>query len=318
MKKIFLLLTAGTGWLAASAQYNTTNLTVKADQSMTAFTWKNMRVYPVIAKAEFIQAHIDVGKYTSLSEALKQKKLVISEATEGEQVNKLYAENISKDTIMILGGEVITGGKQDRMIASDFILPPKSGKKDLSVFCVEHGRWTYKGSRSDANVAMFSASPGMVNKEVRKAAGVSKNQSKVWDKVSEVTRGNGAVTSTGTYAALDSNKDYKAKVGEYTAFFKKILAEDNSIIGLVAVTGDSIMGCEMFATHNLLMQHADNVINSYATEAITSGSKVTIQNQKVLAYANTLLADETKQSKFIRENGTELKDKNRKLHIAVY
>jgi hypothetical protein len=234
-------------------------------------------------------------------------------------VNKLYAENVSKDTIMILGGEVISGGKQDRMIANDFILPPKSGKKDLSVFCVEHGRWRYKASGSSASaVATFSSSNGLASTRVRKDGNVTKSQSFVWDEVKDVTEKNKSETSTGTYTALDSNKNYKTGLAEYTAFFKKILAADASIIGMVMVTGDSILGCELFATHNLLMQHADNIINSYATEAMTNGSKVVISNNKVQTYVNKLLADETKQEKLIKENGTQLKDKNKKLHIAFY
>jgi hypothetical protein len=326
MKKFFLLLAAGTGALAASAQYNTANLDLHKDEPMTRFTLKNMCIYPVYAKAGFVNVHKDVGKYTTLSEALKQKKLTITEATEGEQVNKLYAENVSKDTIMILAGEVISGGKQDRMIANDFILPPKSGKKDLSVFCVEHGRWDYRSSGTSSaggagsvkgEALSFSISNSMANTKVRIAGNVTQSQADVWKEVEEVTSKQNSTTSTGTLNALNSNKDHQAKMGEYTTFYKKILTADPSIIGMVVVTGDSILGCELFATHALLMQHADNLINSYATEAMTTGSKVTIGYKKVQAYVNKLL-DETKQAKLLKEHGTELKDKNKKLHLAYY
>lgn len=325
MKNFFLLVAVCLGWVAATAQYNKSNLTLQADETATKFTLKNMRIYPVLAQATFVNAQQDVGKYTSLGDALKQKKLVITEDKDG-QVNKLYAENVSQDTIMILGGEVISGGKQDRMIANDFILPPKSGKKDLSVFCVEHGRWHYKepesisgsGDANDKTMYMFSCSPGIASTKVRKAGNVEKNQSSVWNNVEEVTGKNNAGSSTGAYTALDSNVNYKKQLVEYTPFFKKILAANPSTIGMVVVTGDSVLGCELFATHELLMQHADDIINSYATEAMTNGSKVTISNSKVQSYVNKLLADETKQERLIKENGTELKDRNRKLHIAFY
>ncbi|HXF29143.1 MAG TPA: DUF6569 family protein, partial [Chlamydiales bacterium] len=259
MKKKFLLVAVCLGALAATAQYNTANLSMQSDETMTKFTWKNMRIYPVHAKESFVRIHRDVGKYTTLSDALTKKKLVITESKAGEEVNKLYAENVSNDTIMILGGEVISGGKQDRMIASDIIIPPKSGKKDLSVFCVEHGRWNYNGLRSSSNAVSFSVPHGIANTYTRKAGSVEKNQSAVWEKVSDVTVKNNSKTSTGTYIALDANKDYKKGLGEYTGFFKKILSADSSIIGMVAVTGDSVLGCELFATHPLLMQHADNL-----------------------------------------------------------
>lgn len=317
MKNIFLLVAVCLGWVAATAQYNSANLALQADETATKYTLKNMRIYPVLARASFVNVHKDVGKYTSLSDALKQKKLVITEDQEGGQVNKLYAENISKDTIMILGGEVISGGKQDRMIANDFILPPKCGKRDLSVFCVEHGRWDYKVQGGNA-ATTFSFCTGLASTQVRKAGNVKQNQSYVWDRVQDVTAKNNSESSTGAYTALDTNTTYKKEIVEYTPFFKKILAANPSTIGMVVVTGDSILGCELFATHDLLMQHADNLINSYATEAMTNGSKVTISNNKVQKYVNNLLADEIKQEKLIKENGTQLKDKNKKLHIAFY
>jgi hypothetical protein len=87
---------------------------------------------------------------------------------------------------------------------------------------------------------------------------------------------------------------------------------------MVAVSGDSILGCDMFATHDLLIEHSDKLINSYATEAITSGKEVTLAYEKVKSYMDNILADETRQEKLIEENGTMLKQKDSKIHIAVY
>ncbi len=53
-------------------------------------------------------------------------------------MNKLFVENNSQDTIILLAGEVVKGGKQDRTLATDLILPPGKGKKDINVFCVEY------------------------------------------------------------------------------------------------------------------------------------------------------------------------------------
>ena len=55
-----------------------------------------------------------------------------------DDVNKLFVENNSQDTIILLAGEVVKGGKQDRTLATDLILPPGKGKKDIDVFCVEY------------------------------------------------------------------------------------------------------------------------------------------------------------------------------------
>ena len=38
--------------------------------------------------------------------------------------------------------------EQDRVFPDDFILPTNSGKVPISSFCVEHGRWTRRGTEA--------------------------------------------------------------------------------------------------------------------------------------------------------------------------
>ncbi|MBL0019345.1 MAG: hypothetical protein IPP17_23665 [Bacteroidetes bacterium] len=97
-----------------------------------------------------------------------------------DEVNKLFIQNTGNDSIFIMAGEVVKGGKQDRVIAMDMVIPPHSEPIDLSVFCVEHGRWTYDGSAASDG---FTGHANVANTSVRKAAVVSKNQSEVWSKV---------------------------------------------------------------------------------------------------------------------------------------
>jgi ARG/rhodanese/phosphatase superfamily protein len=133
-----------------------------------------------------------------------------------------------------------------------------------------------------------------------------------------VTDKNDAESSTGAFTAMGNKKEVSNKIDEYKKYFKSLLASDTRIIGMAVVTGDSILGCDMFATHALLMNHADNLITSYATEVITSGKKITVPFVKVKSYMDTILSDETKQEQLIKQNGTMLKEKNSKLHITVY
>ncbi len=124
------------------------------------YRYSSLQLYPIFASTFFLTHHQHLGPYLSLQEALDQKKIVITEligqedqrstpsatqedrALDEAEVNRLFVENISSDTIIILGGEVVRGGKQDRMIAQDFMVLPHSGKVDIAVYCVEHGRWT--------------------------------------------------------------------------------------------------------------------------------------------------------------------------------
>jgi hypothetical protein len=300
----------------ANAQYNSKNLKLESDATSNVYEFKNLRLYPIRANKDFETQHRNLGTYTTLKEALEKKKIAITEAGTGQSdgsVNTLYIENISKDTIMILAGEVVQGGKQDRMIGQDFVLYPGSGKKDISVFCVEHGRWRDNGSGM-----AFHSYYTISNNEVRKAATVKKDQQEVWKKVAETTDKNKANSSSGTLTALKNSGDLSKELKAYQEYFKKVVASETDVIGVIAVSGDNILGCDMFATHALLAKHYSNLVGSYATEAITSGKQSTVSFEKVKQYLQKIIADESVQEKEVEKNGTMLKDKGRKLHISTF
>ena len=296
----------------ANAQYNKDNLKLEASTSPEKYRFKNLQLYPIRANKTFETTHKDVGSYTTLKEAMQKRKIAVTEQGRGD-VNTLFVENISSDTIMILAGEVVQGGKQDRMIAEDFILYPRSGKKDISVFCVEHGRWQAKQSGGAFN-GYFTIS----SKEVRKAGIVKKSQQEVWDKVAENTQKNSADTYTGTLTALNDSESFTTELKQYSDFFNKSIITEQDIIGVVAVSGDAILGCDRFATHDIFQRHYQNLIQSYATEAITSGKTVTVPYKTVSDYLQSIIGDETKQEEKIKENGVLLKDGKRKVHISTF
>ncbi len=131
------------------------------------FTYENLRLYPIIARDSFKVVFRNLTKFTPLKQALAQKKVIITEKGNGGTVNMLTIENKSKDTIIVNCGEVIKGGQQDRVINTDMVLYPHSGKKDLSVFCVEQGRWSARnesiGNRNSGINADGAAFNGYYN-----------------------------------------------------------------------------------------------------------------------------------------------------------
>ena len=213
-----------------------------------------------------------------------------------------------------MGGEVVKGGKQDRVVAQDIVLPPKGKKIDLNVYCVEPGRWVHNSGASNE----FNGTGGVVSTTVRKSAEVTKDQSTVWDKVKEVNVKNKTETSTGTYAALDKSKDYTDKVNKYVNYFRSQLGKEPNVIGFVAASGNKVIGCDMFATSTLFTQQADNLLKSYATEAITNGAPVTVGNATVKTYLDKLLLDESTRPKTIEKEGKEFKKEGKTLHLSTY
>src|SRR5258705_12940070 len=100
---------------------------------------------------------------------------VIPNHSVSASVNQLVLINRSRRPLLLLAGELVSGGKQDRVIGKDRIVPVGAPPLPLDVFCVEHGRWT--GS------SQFAAAKTIVHPSVRESAAVDQAQTKVWDSV---------------------------------------------------------------------------------------------------------------------------------------
>ena len=84
------------------------------------------------------------------------------------------------------------------------------------------------------------------------------------------------------------------------------------------MTGDKVMGCDMFATHALFISTFESLLHSYIGEAITNGAEVTLGNEEVYNYLDEILKDESLQEENVNENGVLYKWKNKKLHISKF
>jgi hypothetical protein len=121
----------------------------------------NLTVFPVV-----VSSSRDTRDFLTLDEGLRSGEVVVTESGsvrplirrgdrgtpvhEGAQVNQLVLVNNSKRPLLLLAGEIVTGGKQDRVIGKDRIVPAESEPVDLSVFCVEPGRWVAKSANFGA------------------------------------------------------------------------------------------------------------------------------------------------------------------------
>src|SRR5947209_16707191 len=114
-------------------------------------------------------------KFLTLQEALEQKKVVVHETS---NVNQLTIENLSaNEEIFIQSGEIVKGGKQDRLLSIDLIVSAHSGKVPISSFCVEHGRWVKRGN--EATDKFSSSADIAASKELRLASKYKKAQGEV-------------------------------------------------------------------------------------------------------------------------------------------
>jgi hypothetical protein len=246
-----------------------------------------LTIYPVTATTTH-----NTSEFLTLDEGVRNGSVVITEAGQvaglirrpgqrpidsGGEVNRLVLLNNSDRPLLLLAGEIVTGGKQDRVIGSDRIVPPKSEPVDLSVFCVEPGRWVARSTN-------FSSMHGqMAQLSVRKPAMAAKSQAEVWDNVRQSTK-NAAIAApsaapvlagTTSYARVMQNDAVQLKVQSVAApidrdYGKLIgqLKQQNAVGVVVAVRG-YIVWADLFASNQLLQDYWPKLIRSYAAEAVT-------------------------------------------------
>jgi len=140
-----------------------------------SIAYKNLEIFPIVRSGK-----TESQKYRILSEVIKGQDVVLEETG---NVNLLSISNNTKDYIFILAGDIVKGGRQDRTIENDIIIPPYTKKVPLESYCVESGRWQKRGQEE---VHEFSDNTKVLSsRDLKLASRYSKDQSAVWQKVSE-------------------------------------------------------------------------------------------------------------------------------------
>ena len=215
----------------------------------------------------------------------------------GDEVNTLVLVNHSKRPLLLLAGEVVTGGKQDRIVAKDRIVPADGDPIDLAVFCIEPGRWTESSPVFGASDKSLAHS-FMVQPTVRERAMVERDQQQVWDSVhgtmSKMEAAAAPPTSSGrggpmseaepsmplpttSYAKMMENPVISQKVDEAAAPVMKareeVLAKlrDEHAVGVVVAVRGEIVWADLFASTDLLARYWTKLVRSYAAESLTEG-----------------------------------------------
>jgi len=213
----------------------------------------------------------------------------ITPTPSGAQVNQLVLVNNSKRPLILLAGEIVTGGKQDRVIGKDRIIPAESDPVDLGVFCVEPGRWTGSSDRFGVGGGAGMMQAPMAAPNVRSKAMADKDQSKVWAEVgrtreamAETVTVEGAarvINGTSSYAGVMDNREVKQKVDSvaepiqrnYQSLIQQL--RNQNAVGVVVAVNGQMVWADIFASTDLLEKYWPKLVRSYAAEAVVTRSK---------------------------------------------
>jgi hypothetical protein len=287
----------------------------------------SLTVFPVVASKSYA-----TGEFLTLDEGLRSGEVVVTEygnvrglvrrpnspaiQRDSAEVNRLVLVNNSKRPLLLLAGEIVAGGKQDRVIGMDRIVPSESDPIDLSVFCVEPGRWVASSDRFGTSgttyggIAGGSAKAGagtlMAQPSVRAKAMGDKDQGQVWAEVRKQQQSmamevagaspsapNAApLRATSSYAVVMENKDVKEKVDEmakpieqnYQSLIKQL--RDRKAVGVVVAVNGRVIWSDVFASTELLEKYWPKLVRSYASEAVATRVK---GGEATLAQAESFL-----------------------------
>ncbi len=265
--------------------------------------YENISVFPVVSSY-----NQDTSPFLTLEEGLATGEVTVREQgsetmvrgrdgrpvyipqpSTGASVNQLVLINRSRRPLLLLAGELVSGGKQDRVIGKDRIVPAGAPPLPMDVFCVEHGRWT--GS------TQFAAANTIVHPSVRESAAVDQVQTKVWDSVRNGTNtrapaaapppqisaqslqtaiaGNGR---TEAYEKIYVSQAVGVSIDDFVSEVRRRFSSATSglkgerVVGVVVAYGGDVAWSDIFASGDLFDHYWRKLLRSYAVEALTRPS----------------------------------------------
>jgi ARG/rhodanese/phosphatase superfamily protein len=202
-----------------------------------------------------------------LDEAMATKQVTIREISDGS-VNSLTFVNRAKHPVFVLAGEVILGGKQDRIIGRNTVIPA-STTQEVPVYCVEHGRWT-------GETKEFSTAKALAHGRLRGQASY-RAQGDVWNEVAAKNVARKTVNSSDTYrrvAQQQSDGTLSRMEKQVDAALARIPAADRGrMVGYAVALNGAVATVDVFGSPTLFKKLETKLIRSYLTEAVDVAAK---------------------------------------------
>jgi hypothetical protein len=294
------IFTGGSAYCQFSYQY----IEVLYD---SAWTYKNLQLIPIRFKAGRGEGN---GKYLSLGDAMAQNKATIRELPVklGSDKGSVRITNKSKNTIIIKSGDLIGGGKQDRILAKTTLIPPGQKKEIVTVFCIEKDRW------DDKPKSFYYGGSGDI--DLRKAIDVSRSQAAVWKEIDKQYSMANASSKTWSYLKLFSDS---ARKETYARYFKQRFEESKGgFAGFLFISGEQIMGVELFSKSDFTATSFDAMVASYINSVSDDEDPPRVSYGRQKTFLDNVLTTRDAQSKLIRKQGASHRQDGELIHVVVY
>ena len=250
---------------------------------LPAISQGNLAIFPVVSTAG---SRPISGGYITLDEGIKAGTVEISEKGDttpiirnrggsaavqtaqrggGAEVNELMLVNRSGRKLVLLAGEMVIGGKQDRIVQQDAIIPSSKVPVALNVYCVEQGRWQGNDMKFGAGGVGRGGGGALADPTVRGAA-QSAGQQQVWSEVAAKNAKSGSNNGATTYQETLKSKKHVATIQSYDKAFASFPKE---ALGAVVAVNGKLIWVDAFVDSSLFHKYWSKLLQSYMIEAAT-------------------------------------------------
>jgi hypothetical protein len=217
----------------------------------------------------------------TMDQALAKGLLAIEELATARVEQARFINKSGSRMIFLMAGELITGGKQNRMLQTDALLGPDSATV-LPLYCVQKGRWKGAGK--------FDARSTVVPYGVRSRACGRAGQDAIW---SEVRRANARLESSTASQDLGAAMYKTENVRRLAGLRERITPHlPRGCVGVVVAVGGRIVAADLFNSPELFSAMRRKVLDSYLSEY---GWPVPVRRRHVVPVRPNVTAEQVQE-----------------------
>lgn len=225
-----------------------------------------MTVYPLFAlgHAAATPAPGATLTYRTLRDALADGSVRVTERAQAS-VPELVIENTGTFMILILDGEEIIGGRQNRIVNASFLVPAQT-TMPLPVSCVEHGRWHDESpvfaSGEASYFSLRQAKHVQVTQSLRATGRHTSDQGAIWNSVAATAAVARAAAPSGAMHDI-----YRTRDRDLTGY-QEAFGYVPDALGLLVALGGRPAGADLFDQPGTAAQIWPRLVRSYALDAL--------------------------------------------------
>jgi len=221
------------------------------------------------------------------SEALATADITITEVSASGSVPELLVVNRGKTPVLLIDGEELAGGKQNRVLNNSILLK-ESSETRIPVSCTEQGRWSYASpSFASSGNVMAPKARAMKSRSVSRSLDASvsylSDQGEVWNEISELSAK--ACFHSPTSAMNDVFKAREDDLHRCVEVFHSVPCQ----IGLVDFTAARLAGFDLVSLDSAYATIHSRLIRSYALESLLMSPGPDTSGQDFASMANSFM-----------------------------